>query len=179
MLLATIFLWALSLSATRYLLTHGFEPLAYTAVRYACAALTFAAISLALEGTLRVSLRHVSLLVAAAAALYLNQLAFVYAVKTTSASVIALILGVGPIFAGSLGMVLRTERLPRRFWIGAAVSVGGVGLVALGSGGEVHGDLGGVLLGVLTAATWAGYSVAIRPLVRTYSPARKIGRAHV
>ena len=48
----------------------------------------------------------------------------------------------------------------------------GVALVALGSGGELRGDLGGVLLGILTAATWAVYSVAITPLMRRYSPTR-------
>ena len=44
--------------------------------------------------------------------------------------------------------------------------------MALGSGGEIRGDLGGVLLGILTAATWAAYSVAITPLMRRYSPSR-------
>ena len=45
-------------------------------------------------------------------------------------------------------------------------------LVALGSGGELSGDLGGVLLGILTAATWAAYSMLITPLMRTYSASR-------
>ena len=30
-------------------------------------------------------------------------------------------------------------------------------------------DLGGVLLGVLTAATWAGYSILVTPLMRRHS----------
>jgi drug/metabolite transporter (DMT)-like permease len=47
----------------------------------------------------------------------------------------------------------------------------GVSLVALGSG-RVSGDVGGVLLGVLTAATWAGYSMLVTPLMSRYSARR-------
>ena len=38
MLLTTVVLWALNLTVTRYVLTHGFEPLAYATVRYGLAA---------------------------------------------------------------------------------------------------------------------------------------------
>jgi drug/metabolite transporter (DMT)-like permease len=68
--------------------------------------------------------------------------------------------------------VLRTESLSRRFWAGALLSFSGVALVALGSGGELSGNLGGVLLGVLTAATWAGYSMLVTPLMSRYSATR-------
>ena len=104
--------------------------------------------------------------------LYVNQIAFVYALKTTTASVLALILGATPIFAACAGLVLGTERLSSRFWAGALLSFSGVALVALGSGGELSGDLGGVLLGILSAATWAAYSMLITPLMRTYSASR-------
>jgi drug/metabolite transporter (DMT)-like permease len=172
MLLGTIVLWALNLTVTRYILTHGFLPLAYATIRYGAAALVFAGLTLAVERAFRILRSDVRLVLAAAGALWLNQLAFVYALKTTSASVIALILGATPIFAALLGVVMRTERLSGRFWAGAVVSFAGVGLVALGTGGEVTGDLGGILLGVATAATWAAYSVAIAPLMRRYSPSR-------
>ena len=49
------------------------------------------------------------------------------------------------------------------------MSFAGVALVALGSGGELSGDLGGVLLGVITAATWAAYSLLVVPLMRRHS----------
>jgi len=44
--------------------------------------------------------------------------------------------------------------------------------IALGSGGDVSGGYVGILLGLSTAATWAAYSVAVAPLMRTYSPYR-------
>ena len=85
---------------------------------------------------------------------------------------LGLVLGATPIFAALAGLALRTETLPPRFWAGALVSFAGVALVALGTGGELSGDLGGVLLGVLTAATWAGYSMLVTPLMRRYSATR-------
>ena len=172
MLLATIVLWAVNLTVSRYILVHGFEPLAYGSVRYGLAALVFATLTLGVERSLRIGRRDVPLVIAAAAVLYVNQIGFVYALDTTSASVLALILGATPIFAALAGLVLGTETLPSRFWAGAILSFSGVALVALGSGGELSGDLGGVLLGILTAATWAAYSMLVTPLMRTYSASR-------
>ena len=172
MLLVVVVLWSLNLTVTRYILTHGFEPLPYATVRYGLAALTFVGITLAAERTMHIARRDWALVAAATLALWLNQLSFVFALDVTSASTIGLVLGATPIFAALLGMTLGTERLSARFWVGAAVSFAGVALVALGAGGHVEGGTRGVLLGVLTAATWAGYSVAVTPLMARYSPYR-------
>jgi len=91
---------------------------------------------------------------------------------TRTSAMIALILAATPIFAALIGLAFGTEVLPRRFWVGAALSFAGVGFVALGAGGEIGGDLGGILLGILTAATWAVYSILITPLMQRYSPSR-------
>jgi drug/metabolite transporter (DMT)-like permease len=172
MLLGTVVLWSLNITVTRYMLTHGFRPLAYATVRYGLAAVVFAGISLVAERTMRIARRDLPLVGVAALALFSNQLCFVYAVKTSTASVVALVLGATPIFAALLGLVLGTEYPSRRFWLGAAISFAGVGLVAAGSGGQLSGGLGGILLAIATAATWAVYSVAIAPLMRRYSPSR-------
>jgi drug/metabolite transporter (DMT)-like permease len=172
MLIAAITLWSLNMSATRYVLTNGMLPLSYTTVRYGLAALTFCMLTLAVERALRVGRADLALFALAIAALTVNQLGFVYSLERTSASVISLILAATPIFAALIGVALRTETLTRRFWVGAAVSFFGVGLVAIGTGREVSGDVGGVALGVLTAATWAVYSVTITPLMQRYSPCR-------
>jgi drug/metabolite transporter (DMT)-like permease len=47
-----------------------------------------------------------------------------------------------------------------------------VALVATGGGGELSGDLWGNTLAVLTAVTWAGYSVLITPLMERFTPYR-------
>lgn len=166
MLLVTVVLWALNLTVSRYILLHGFEPLSYSTVRYGFAA----AIFLLLARAAAVVRADAILLIGVAVLLFLNQLSFVYALERTTASTVGLILGSLPIFAGLFGLVIGLERLPLRFWLAAAVSFGGVALVAVGSGGGLSGDLGGNLLGVATAATWAGYSVAVAPLMQRHSP---------
>jgi DME family drug/metabolite transporter len=172
MLLTTVVLWALNLTVTRYILTHGFQPLAYATVRYGLAVAIFIGIALVAERTLKIARSDLPLAALAAVFIFLNQLAFVYALDRTSASTIALILGATPAFAAVIGLAVGLERLSRRFWIAAGVSFAGVGLVAVGSGGDVSGDRLGILLGVATAATWAAYSVAVGPLMNRYSPSR-------
>ena len=149
----------------------GFEPLAYATVRYGLATAAFVGITVVAERTLRIGRGDWALVLAAALALWLNQLSFVFALEDTSASTIGLVLGATPIFAALLGIGFGTESVSGRFWLGAVVSFAGVGLVALGAGG-VEASGRGIVLGVTTAATWAAYSVAIAPLMARYSPYR-------
>jgi drug/metabolite transporter (DMT)-like permease len=172
MLGATITIWALNFTVTRYILEHGFHPIAYSVVRYGIAALLFATFTYAYEGTLRVERRDLPLLaVAALFGIFLNQLSYVYAIHLTNASTTALILGSTPIFAALIALWFGLERMRSLFWVATVVSFIGVVFVAAGVGG-VRADLLGDLLGVTTAATWAAYSVAILPLMRRYSPFR-------
>jgi drug/metabolite transporter (DMT)-like permease len=172
MLLTTVLLWALNLSISKYILEEGVAPLSYSFVRYSLAGAIFVALTLLVERTLRIDRRHLPVLAFASVVLAANQLCFVYALDLTTASTIGLILGAIPIFAAIYGVVLGRERLSRRFWLGAAVSFVGVGLVAVGSGGEVAGGYAGILLGLGICATWAAYSVAVAPLMVSYSPSR-------
>ena len=173
MLLVTVLLWALNLTVTRYILTHGFAPLPYGTVRYGIATAIFVGIVLVGERTLRIARRDLPLAALAALFIFLNQLSFVYALDRTSASTIALILGATPAFAALIGLVRGLEKLSRKFWIAAAISFAGVGLVALGSGAaDVEADALGLALGVATAATWAAYSVTIAPLMERYTASR-------
>ena len=77
-------LWALNLTVTRYILTHGFEPLAYATVRYGLATAIFLGIVLVAERSLRIARADLLLVVVAAFCIFLNQLAFVYALETTA-----------------------------------------------------------------------------------------------
>src|ERR687891_1049936 len=112
MLLATVLLWALNLTVSRYILLHGFQPLSYATVRYGFAA----AIFLAVAGGLGIARSDWWLVAVAAVLLFLNQIAFVYALERTTAATVGLILGSLPIFAGLIGLAVGLERLPGRFW---------------------------------------------------------------
>ena len=171
MLLGTILLWALNITVTKYVFDHGFQPLAYGTIRYFAATSLFWCFTLAREHTVRIKLSDGKLVLTAAALIFLNQVGFLYSIQKTSAATVALILGTTPIFMGILATAIGFERLSRRFWLAAVISFGGVGFVASGSGG-FSANLGGDGLALFTAATWAGYSVTIAPLLRRYSPFR-------
>jgi drug/metabolite transporter (DMT)-like permease len=172
-LVITIVIWSINFTLTKYVLDHGFQPLAYSAVRFTTAALLFCAITLALERSLRMSRRDlVFLFGAATVGIWLNQLGFVYSLTYTTASTAALVFGTLPIFTMLIARVTGVELLSKRFVAAAAVSFLGVALVALGAHGEVAGSPKGILLALLGSATWAVYSVAIAPLMRSYSPFR-------
>jgi drug/metabolite transporter (DMT)-like permease len=172
MLLATVTLWALNFTVSKYILDQGFHPLAYSSVRYLVAALIFAAITYAIEGTFRIGKQHLPLVAFATVVLFLNQLCFIYALRFTTATTVALLFGTLPIFTALLARGTGIERQSLRFWLAALLSFGGVALVALGSGGKLSTDLKGDALAIGGALTWAAYSVTISPLMRRYSPFR-------
>jgi drug/metabolite transporter (DMT)-like permease len=171
MLAGTVLLWALNTTVTRYVLTHGFQPLAYGTVRYGAATVLFWAFTYWRERSFRIAFRDLRYVLLAALFIYFNQICFVYGVDKTSAATVTLFLGTTPIFIGVLATMVGFERMGRGFWIAAIVSLVGVGFVATGSGG-FSGHVVGDGIALMTAVTWAGYSVLIAPLMRRYSPFR-------
>jgi drug/metabolite transporter (DMT)-like permease len=171
MLLGTVLLWALNSTVTRYVLTHGFQPLAYATIRYAAATVLFWVFTWSRERSFRIVRRDLRYVAIAATMIFANQLCFVYSVDKTSAATVTLFLGTTPIFIGVVASVIGLERMGRGFWIATSASLAGVAFVASGSGG-FSGHLFGDGLAVFTALTWAMYSVSITPLMRRYSPFR-------
>jgi drug/metabolite transporter (DMT)-like permease len=169
MLFGTILLWALNVTVTRYVVTHGFRPLAYATIRYFAAAVLFWALTWRRERSFRIARDDVRLVALGGVLIFLNQLCFVISVHETSASTVALILGALPIFTGLIASLFGIERLSGRFWVAAAVAFAGVGFVAAGSGG-FSGNVGGDVLALGTTISWAGYAVVVAPLMRRYSP---------
>ncbi len=173
MLLGTVLIWAFNVTVTKYVLTHGFQPLAYGSIRYGGAVILSGVIAYGLEGSFRIGERRSLVRLAAASAILLgNQVAFVYALKLASGTTVALILGTTPIFTALVSFVVGLERPTARLWAAAFVTFAGVALVALGSGGDVTAHLGGDLCAIGLAFSWACYSVTLTPLMRSYSPYR-------
>jgi drug/metabolite transporter (DMT)-like permease len=172
MLGVTIVIWAFNFTVTRFELTNGFKPLSYSVIRYGLGALCLLALARARGERLRVARADVPLLLLAAVlGIVGNQLAYAYAIKLTNASTVALMLGAVPVLAALIAGATGVETLSRRFVVAALVSFGGVVLVAFGQGGFAA-TLWGDVLGFVTALTWAGYAVAITPLMERYSPFR-------
>src|SRR5262249_10438039 len=121
------------------------------------------------ERSLRVDRRSLVVMIALGAGLILgNQISFIYAVRLSNASTVALLFGTMPVFAAIFGR----ERLGPRHWAAAALSLGGVPFVASGARGGISGALGGILLGLIAPITWAFYSVTLQPYLVRYSGAR-------
>jgi drug/metabolite transporter (DMT)-like permease len=172
-LLITVVIWSFNFTLTKYVLSHGVKPLAYSSLRFTAAALIFAAITYARERSFRMQRNDFLLLSGAVViGIWLNQIGFVYSLKFTTASTAALVFGTLPIFTMLFARVSGVEHLSKRFVAATAVSFGGVALVAVGAESDVAGDPKGIALALLGAATWAFYSVAIAPLMRRYSPFR-------
>ena len=173
MLLVTVVIWSLNFTVTKFVLDNGFEPLAYGGVRFAAAAALFAGVTYGREHSFRLRRRDaVYLAGAAVVGIFLNQVAFVYGTKLTTAATVALIFGTMPILTALFAWVGRIEELHPRFWIAAVACFGGVALVAVGAEGGVSGNAWGYLLALIGAITWAAYSVAIAPLMRRYTASR-------
>ncbi|HEX5467747.1 MAG TPA: DMT family transporter [Gaiellaceae bacterium] len=173
LLLATVLFWSFNFTVVKYALTHGWQPLSYSSVRFAIGAVLFSGYTYAREGGLAVRRQDVLFMSGAAlAGIWLNQLSFVFAVKLTTAATVALMFGTLPIFVALVAWAFRLEHLRLRHWVATLISFSGVALVAAGTSGGLSGDLGGVLLGLAASATWALYSAAMVPLMRRYSPYR-------
>lgn len=173
LLLVTVVIWSFNFTAVKYAVTHGFEPLAYSSVRFALGALLFSGVTYFHERSLRMDRRALWVLsTAALVGIAGNQLCFVYAVRLTNAATVALQFGTLPVLVALFAWISGVERLHARHWIATGVSFAGVALVALGAESGLSGDVGGILLGLGAAATWALYTVAIAPFMSRYSPYR-------
>jgi drug/metabolite transporter (DMT)-like permease len=172
MLLGAVLLWALNVTVSKYMLEHGWRPLAYGTIRYFAAIALFWAFTYYRERSFRIARSDLKFVLLAAGMIFVNQLCFVYSLEIGQASTLSLLFGTTPIFVALLGLALRHGRLQRSFWAGAAITFVGVALVAVGTGGHASVDYRGFLLGIGTALTWACYTIAIAPLMRRYSPYR-------
>jgi drug/metabolite transporter (DMT)-like permease len=172
-LVLVMVIWALNVTMVKWAV-EVWEPLAFAFLRFAVGGVLFAGWVLWREGSLRVARRDVPLLVLAAAfGIFLNQLCFMYAAVYAPAGIISLLQATAPAFAAVAAAVLGLEVVRRGHWLGLAIAGVGVLLVLRGSGASLElTSIRGDLLALGMAASFAWYSVAIRPLMRRYSAPR-------
>ncbi|HLY86400.1 MAG TPA: DMT family transporter [Gaiellaceae bacterium] len=172
MLLGAVLLWALNITVTKYVFEHGWLPLAYATIRYFVAITIFWVYTWWRERSFRIARADWKYVGIAAVAIFLNQLCFVYSLEFAHASTVSLLFASCPMFIGLFAIVFQHATLQRSFWIGAGLTFAGVALIAAGAGGGLVSGWKGDLLAIALAVTWAGYTVAIAPLMRRYSPFR-------
>jgi drug/metabolite transporter (DMT)-like permease len=172
MLLGAVVLWALNITVTKYVFEHGWLPLAYATIRYFVAIAIFWIYTWWREGSFRIARADWRYVGIAATAIFVNQLCFVYSLEFAKASTVSLLFGSCPMFVGLFTILFRQAHVQRVFWIGAGVTFVGVAFIAAGAGGGLVSGWKGDLLAIALAVTWAGYTIAIAPLMRRYSPFR-------
>ncbi len=172
MLLAAVLLWALNVTVTKYMLEHGWLPLAYATIRYFVAIAIFWGYTWWRERSFRIARADWKYVGIAAAMIFANQLCFVYSLEFAHASTVSLLFATCPMFVGLISIAVLHTHLQRSFWIGAGLTFAGVALIAVGAGGGLVSGWKGILLAIALAVTWAAYTVAIAPLMRRYSPYR-------
>jgi drug/metabolite transporter (DMT)-like permease len=172
MLLTVVLLWSGNFTAMRYAIG-SFHPLAFSAVRFGLGAALYALVVLGRERSLRIARRDFgSILLLAGVGIFANQVAVIYAVQKAGAANVGMLMASAPIIAALLARRLGHERIGARHIVGIGVAATGALLVLYGGGGIGGAPLVGWLLGLVTAATWASYSVLLRPLMARYSAER-------
>ncbi len=170
-LFLTVLIWSLNFSAVK-VGVEAIAPLAFSVVRFVLGASVTVAVVLAREGLPRFRRQDLGLLLAAAlCGITINQVAFVGALSITSAANVALLMGTIPIWTALIALATHQERLDAAHWVALAAGIGGVALIVLGGAHAGLGaeSFGGEALALATAASWAAYSVLIRPLMARYS----------
>ncbi|MFI5262653.1 MAG: DMT family transporter [Candidatus Limnocylindrales bacterium] len=169
-LLVTVVIWSANFSAVK-VGVGAIAPLAFAVVRFALGAVVTVAVVVGREGWPRFQRRDLPLLLAAAVTgITINQAAFVGALHATTAVNVALLIGTIPVWTAVIAVLSHQEHVTRSLWLAIAAGLMGATLIVAG-GHEAVGGLNvvGELLALLTAASWAVYSVLIRPLMQRYS----------
>ena len=172
MLLSAVLLWALNITVTKYMFEHGWLPLAYGAIRYYAAISIFWIYTWWRERSFRIARADWGYVGIAAAMIFINQVCFVYSLEFAHAATVSLLFASCPMFVGLISIVVLRTDLRGPFWIGAGLTFAGVALIAAGAGGGLVSGWKGDLLAIALAVTWAGYTIAIAPLMQRYSPYR-------
>ena len=98
------------------------------------------------------------------------QLLFIEGMERTSVANASIIIGCTPVAVSLTTAVLGHERLPWPHWVGMALSFVGVYLIVSGGARSGASSLTGDLMMLACVACWTVYTVAARPMLRTFSP---------
>ncbi len=170
MVLACVTMWAFNVPLVKAILQY-MDPLETSLVRFSIGGIIFAIYVKLKEGTLKVALRHLPLLIGAGLmGIFLNQVLFVYALSSTTSSEVSLLMAATPSFATLFAWLIGQEKIKLNYWLSLPLAVAGVGLIILTApGAKLGGNLLGDGLTLATAASWAAYTVMVRPLLKHYS----------
>ena len=169
LLLLCVTLWGLNVPMTKLGLEHGFSPLSYAPPRFGLGAFGLLGFMLARRSSFELPRRDWGKVAFwGGVVIALNQTVYMESFRLASPATIALLFGTLPLFAAIYAQVLGLDRLTARRWTGAAISFGGVALVALGASASVGGSPGGIALALVAPASFAALSIGLGPLLQSH-----------
>ncbi len=173
LVLTCVMMWAFNVPLIKAIFQY-MQPLETSLVRFGVAGIIFAVYVRLKEGSLRIERRHLLLMVGVGLmGIFLNQILFVYALSNTTSSEVSLLMAATPSFATLFAWLMGQEKIKLNYWLSLPLAVAGVSLIILTApGAKLGGNLLGDGLAVATAASWAAYTVLIRPLLKHYSAAK-------
>jgi drug/metabolite transporter (DMT)-like permease len=147
----------------------GFSPLGLASVRFALAGAILLALSAVIGRAFprRADLPRILLSGALGIAAY--NIALNKGELTVSAGAASFIVNIAPIFTALFATFFLGERVGRWGWIGMAISLAGVGLIARAEAGAAPLGWGAGLV-LIAAALQALYFVLMKPLIARYGP---------
>jgi drug/metabolite transporter (DMT)-like permease len=157
-------IWGINFSVVKFG-TSLVDPLAYNGLRVLIAAVVLSIVALAGRDAWPPRRTMLALLVLGVLGNGIYQFFFVEGISRTSASDTALVVAASPAFIALIGRARGIERITARGLLGIILSIGGIGLIVLGSAKAVSGQssLLGDLLVLCGSLSWAVYTVLLKP----------------
>jgi len=177
LLLVTVCIWAVNLIVIKNVIGGVLAPIAFTALRFALAAL----ILLPMLRSLTPAERAVSssdrwkIIGLGLIGNSVYQVFFITGLANTLPTNAALILATPPIFIALIGAMFKLEKLTWLAWLGILLSFGGIALVILGNAPTETADsaarpLFGDLMTLGAAIMWALYMLLAAPVLKRHAP---------
>ena len=164
----SVVLWASAFPGIRAGLV-GYSPAHLAVLRFLVASATLAAFAAVARMRLPNAVDLPGIFLAGTLGIVVYHLLLNTGELTVSAGAASFLANTIPVFTAILAWLVLGERLPVSGWLGIAVSVFGVGLIAAGDAGGIEMDRG-VLYILVSSASGAGYIVLQKHFMKTYTP---------
>jgi drug/metabolite transporter (DMT)-like permease len=163
-------IWGVNFSVVKFGTTLV-DPLAYNGLRVTLAAVVLLAIALVVRAPLPSARTTLALLALGVLGNGIYQIFFVEGIARTSASDTALVVAASQAIIALIGRIRGVDRVSARGATGIALSIGGIGLVVLGSTRAASGEssLLGDLLVLCGSVSWSVDTVLLKPYTERVS----------
>lgn len=171
-LITTILLWSSAFAGIRASL-QGYSPWHVALGRFLVASLLLGIVAM-FRRTGRPDVQDLPRIVAVGVlGIAIYNLALNYGETSVAAGPASFIILTNPVFTALFASLLLRERVPAIGWLGMAISLGGVGIIAMSESGGI-GSMGGSLAILFAAICQSLYFVLQKPLLTKYGAYRVV-----